>query len=43
MVMQAPPRAGPAIFNYKGTHSIFLMSVVYSDYEFAIVDIGEAG
>ena len=43
VVMQAPPRAGSVFYNYKDTHSIVLMAVVNSDYEFTIVDIGEAG
>ena len=43
VVMQAPPRSGSTFFNYKGSNSIVLMAVVNSDYEFTLVDIGEAG
>ncbi len=43
VVMQAPPRSGSTFFNYKGSHSIILIAVVKSDYEFTLVDIGEAG
>ena len=43
VVMQAPARAGSTFFNYKGSHSIVLMAVANSDYEFIMVDIGEAG
>ena len=43
IVMQAPARAGSTFITYKGTHSIVLMAVVNSEYEFILVDIGEAG
>ena len=41
--MQAPARAGSTFFNYKGSHSIVLTAAANSDYEFIMVDIGEAG
>ena len=43
IVMQAPAHSGSRYYNYKGTHSIVLMAVVNADYEFTLVDIGEAG
>ncbi len=43
VVMQAPPLSGSPFLNYKGTHSIVLMAVINNDYEFIILDIGEAG
>ena len=43
VVMQAPPRFGSMFYNYKGSHSIVLIAVVNSSYEFIMVDIGEAG
>lgn len=43
VVMQAPARSGSYYYNYKKTHSIVLMGVVNSNYEFILVDIGDAG
>ena len=43
MIMQAPARSGSCYFNYMKTHSIVLLAVVNSNYEFILVDIGDAG
>lgn len=43
VVMQAPARSGSYYFNYKKTHSIVLMAVVNSNYEFILIDIGDSG
>lgn len=43
VIMQAPARSGSQYFNYKKSHSIVLMAVVNANYEFILVDIGEAG
>ena len=43
MLMQAPPRFGLYFFNYKKTHSIVPMTIVDSNYQFTMVDIGDAG
>ena len=41
--MQAPARSGSDYFNYKKTHSLVLLAVCNADYEFSLVDIGDAG
>ena len=43
VVMQAPARSGSYYFNYEKIHSNALMAVVNSNYEFILVDIGDAG
>ena len=43
IVTQAPARSGSSFFNYKKTYSIVLMAVCNADYQFVLVDIGEAG
>jgi len=43
VIMQAPARSGSQFFNYKKSHSIVLMAIVNANYEFILVDIGEAG
>jgi hypothetical protein len=41
--MQAPARGGSDFFNYKKTHCVVLMAVCNADYEFLLVDVGDAG
>ena len=43
VVMQAPVRSRSYYYNYKKTHSIVLLGVVNSNYEFILLDIGDAG
>ena len=43
VVMQAPARLVSSFFNYKKFHSIVLLAVVNSNYEFIMVDIGDSG
>ena len=43
VIMHGPARSGSCYFNYKKTHSIVLLAVVNSNYEFILVDIGDAG
>ena len=41
--MQAPPKSGSYFFKYQKTRSIVLMAVVNSNYQFFMVEIGDAG
>ena len=43
VIMQAPARSGSYFFNYQKTHSIVLIAVVNFNYEFTLIDIGDAG
>ena len=43
VVMQAPARSGSDYFNYKKAHSVVRSAVCNADYEFTLVDIGDAG
>ncbi|XP_011258301.2 protein ALP1-like [Camponotus floridanus] len=43
VVITAPPHSGSSFYNYKGQHSIVLMTLVSADYKFLIVDIGAQG
>ena len=43
VVMQAPANSGSEWFNYIKTHSIVLLAICTADYEFTLVDIGDAG
>ena len=43
IVIQAPNRRGSEFFIYKKTHSIVLLAVCNANYEFTLVDIGDAG
>lgn len=41
--MQSPSISSSYLFNYKKRHSIVLMAVVNSKYQFTMVDIDEVG
>ena len=41
--MQAPDNSGSLFFNYKKTFSIVLLAISNAQYQFTMVDIGEAG
>ena len=43
IVIQAPNRRGSEFFIYKKTHSIVLLTVCNANYEFTLIDIGDAG
>ena len=43
VLIQAPARSGSNFFNYKKCFSIVLLAVCNANYEFTLVDIGEAG
>ena len=43
VLIQAPARSGSNFFNYKTCFSIVLPVVCNANYEFTLVDIGEAG
>ena len=43
MLIQAPPRSGLYFFNYKKIRSIVVMSVVNSNYQFNMIDVGDIG
>ena len=43
VAMQAPARSASSFFNYKKTHSIVLMAICNTRYQFTIVDIGDSG
>ena len=43
VVMQCPARGGSDYFNYKKTHSVVPLAVCNANYEFLLVDIGDAG
>ena len=41
-MIQAPNRRGSELFNYRKTHSIVFLAVSNANYEFTLVDIGDA-
>ena len=41
--MQAPAKCGSLFYNYKKSFSVVLLSVCNADYEFTLIDVGEAG
>ena len=43
VIIQAPPRRDCTFFNYKKSFSIVLFAVCNANYEFILVDTGEAG
>ena len=43
MLIQAPQRARSIYYNYKGTQSIVLKTVVNAKYQFTLVDISDVG
>ncbi|XP_071633969.1 uncharacterized protein [Temnothorax longispinosus] len=43
VVIMAPANSGSTFYNYKGQHSIVLMTLVSGDYKFLMVDIGAQG